>query len=95
MHLLSALLLGLVAAPGVLAAGGDAYLPGSFRADVKHILHEQQRLLDLDDLSRREIGSNSVDFGSYWFSSAVAGGQAVEVLIDTGSADLYVLLGIS
>ena len=73
-----------IPAPAALSSSSSSSTGGFFRAEVKHRLHEEDRL------HKRTNGQDDVSFGSYWFCPAVAGGQAVEVLIDTGSADLYV-----
>ena len=91
LHGWSVLALQLLAiAPGALTAPliptGRAVEPRSFRAQVKHRLHEERG----SNLDTRATGKIDVAFNSYWFAEATAGGQAVTMLIDTGSADLYV-----
>lgn len=47
----------------------------------------------LKDPSRELVnrdGAVYVDHGGYWFCPAIVGGQQVDMLIDTGSSDLYV-----
>ena len=85
----SAALPAMLALPGALAAPWTpkdssiaARTPGSFRAEIKHRLHEEGKL------GKRSSGEDAVTYGGYWFAAATAGGQAVTVLIDTGSADL-------
>ncbi|EIW80801.1 acid protease [Coniophora puteana RWD-64-598 SS2] len=63
----------------------ESRTPGSFKVGVKHVLGEQRKL------NSRSTGQDGVTFNGYWLADVSAGGQDATVLLDTGSADLWLL----
>lgn len=78
-----------------------AALPKSSRTPTSHIVdvHRDwdalraavERSARTSSAKRSVYGPSSLDYAGYWFASITAGGQPAQVLLDTGSADLWLV----